>query len=195
MSLERVQTSSSGTSEPTDTELVALMARGDANALGALYDRYAPIMLALTERIVGRGNEGEDLVQEVFLEAWRRSASYDANRASVKAWLLLRMRSRCLDHKKSARVSRRVQAGDNAWLDDLTAPDAESFGPDRTKVREVLARLPVEQRTVLLLGYFEGLSSSEMAEQLAIPIGTVKSRVAAALTALRAALNDERGDA
>lgn len=169
------------------------MARGDASALGALYDRYAPIMLALSERIVGRGSEGEDLVQEVFLEAWRRSASYDANRASVKAWLLLRMRSRCLDHKKSARVSRRVQSDDSAWLEDLAGPDAEpSFGPDRAKVRDVVVNLPPEQRTVLLLGYFEGLSSSEMAEQLGIPIGTVKSRAAAALSALRAALSGTR---
>lgn len=169
------------------------MARGDANALGALYDRYAPTLLALSERIVGRGSEGEDLVQEVFLEAWRRSASYDASRASVKAWLLLRLRSRCLDHKKSARVSRRAQGSDGAWLSELADADAEpSLAPDRAKIREVLLGLPAEQRLVLLLGYFEGLSSSEMAERLGIPIGTVKSRAAAALAALRASLTKTR---
>jgi RNA polymerase sigma-70 factor (ECF subfamily) len=179
--------------EPTDVELVSAMARGDAGALGALYDRYAPTLLALSERIVGRGSEGEDLVQEVFLEAWRRSASYDAARASVKAWLLLRMRSRCLDHKKSARVSRRSQGSEGAWLEELAGADAEpSLAPDRAKIREVLLGLPAEQRVVLLLGYFEGLSSSEMAERLGIPIGTVKSRAAAALAALRAALTRTR---
>jgi RNA polymerase sigma-70 factor (ECF subfamily) len=179
--------------EPTDVELVQAMARGDSNALGVLYDRYAPLMLALSERIVGRGSEGEDLVQEVFLEAWRRSASYDASRASVKAWLLLRMRSRCLDHKKSARVSRRAQGSDGAWLDELADAEAEpSLAPDRARVREVLLALPAEQRAVLLLGYFEGLSSSEMAERLGIPIGTVKSRAAAALSALRASLTKTR---
>jgi RNA polymerase sigma-70 factor (ECF subfamily) len=165
------------------------MARGDAAALGVLYDRFAPVLLALTERIVGRGTEAEDLVQEVFLEAWRKSASYDPKRASVKAWLLLRARSRCLDHKKSARVSRRAQGSDGAWLEQLADPDNEpSLAPDRAKIREVLLGLPAEQRAVLLLGYFEGLSSSEMAEHLGIPIGTVKSRAAAALAALRASL-------
>jgi RNA polymerase sigma-70 factor (ECF subfamily) len=165
------------------------MARGEATALGVLYDRYAPILLALAERIVGRGSEAEDLVQEVFLEAWRKSASYDPTRASVKTWLLLRARSRCLDHKKSARVSRRAQGSDTAWLEELADPEgAPSLAPDRAKIREVLMGLPAEQRAVLLLGYFEGLSSSEMAEQLGIPIGTVKSRAAAALAALRASL-------
>lgn len=168
------------------------MARGDASALSALYDRYAPILLALTERILGRSGEGEDLVHEVFLEAWRKSASYDAGRASVKAWLVLRMRSRCLDHRKSARVSRRAQGSEETWLKDSAGTGDASLAPDRARVREVLVNLPAEQRAVLLLGYFEGLSSSEMAEQLGIPIGTVKSRAAAGLAALRASLTETR---
>ncbi|MFZ5890372.1 MAG: sigma-70 family RNA polymerase sigma factor [Myxococcota bacterium] len=175
--------------EVTDAELVAAMARGDAGALGALYDRYAPIVLALVERIAARGPEAEDLVHDVFLEAWRRSADYDAARGSVKSWLLLRARSRALDYRKSARVARRAGGSDSAWLDELSDLSAEpSLAPDQARLREVLVRLPNEQRTVLLLGYFEGLSSSEIAERVGIPLGTVKSRVAAALASLRQAL-------
>jgi RNA polymerase sigma-70 factor (ECF subfamily) len=99
------------------------------------------------------------------------------------------MRSRCLDHVKSAGVSRRAQSSDGAWLEELADPGGElCLAPDRAKIRELLLRLPAEQRAVLFLGYFEGLSSSEMAERLGIPIGTVKSRAAAALAALRAEL-------
>jgi RNA polymerase sigma-70 factor (ECF subfamily) len=166
------------------------MARGDRAALAELYDRYAATMLALAQRIVGRAAEAEDVIHDVFLEAWRYSADYDPARGHVKSWLLLRTRSRSLDVQKSARVSKQ-SAHDDAWLAELGDPRLDTTaGADQTRVRRVLLALPPEQREVLWLGYFEGLSSSEIAERVGVPLGTVKSRVAAALGALRAALSD-----
>lgn len=183
--------SPSENAEASDAALVEAMARGSAEALGALYDRYAPILLSLVERIAARGAEAEDLVHDVFLEAWRRAADYDATRGSVKSWLLLRARSRALDHRKSARVARRAGGSESAWLEELNDLGGEpSQAPDQARLREVLLALPAEQRSVLLLGYFEGLSSSEIAERIGIPLGTVKSRVAAALANLRQTLAD-----
>jgi len=179
-----------------DEALVLAIGRGDTRALSALYDRHAPLMLGLARRIVGGTAPAEDIVHDVFLEAWRRAADYDRERGSVKSWLLLRTRSRALDFRKSAAVSRTVPSGDGAFLESLLDPRAEaSEAPDRARLRRVLETLAPEQREVLLLGYFEGLTSSEMAEHLAIPMGTVKSRVAAALGALRRALSDQQGEA
>jgi RNA polymerase sigma-70 factor, ECF subfamily len=167
------------------------MARGDSGALALLYDRYAGNMLALAQRIVGPGAEAEDVIHDVFLEAWRHSADYDSRRGTVKSWLLLRTRSRSLDVQKSGRVSKQATGLDDAWLAELSDASRDTTaGADQSRVREVLVALPPEQREVLLLGYFEGLSSSEMAERLGVPLGTVKSRVAAALSALRGALSD-----
>ncbi len=177
-----------------DQSLVCAIASGDTRALATLYDRHAPLMLGLARRIVGGKPEAEDIVHDVFVEAWRRAADYDEQRGSVKAWLLLRTRSRAIDYRKSAGVSRTVPAGDGAWLALLADPRGdESEAPDRARLRRVVAGLASEQREVLVLGYFEGLSSSEIAAKIAIPIGTVKSRVAAALAALRAALADPGG--
>ena len=179
-----------------DEVLVRAIASGDTRALAALYDRHAPLMLGLARRIVGGKSEAEDIVHDVFVEAWRRAADYDENRGSVKAWLLLRTRSRAIDHRKSAGVARIVPTGDGAWLAALVDPRGDdSEAPDRARLRRVLSSLNAEQQEVLLLGYFEGLSSSEISTKLAIPVGTVKSRVAAALTALRSALTEKRGDA
>jgi RNA polymerase sigma-70 factor (ECF subfamily) len=167
------------------------MARGDSSALAELYDRFAGGMLALAQRIVGRGTEAEDIVHDVFLEAWRHSADYDPARGSVKAWLLLRTRSRSLDLQKSARVSKQARGLPEDWLSELGDPTLDTTaGVDQARIRQVLTILTPEQREVLLLGYFEGLSSSEIAEVIGVPIGTVKSRVAAALSALRSALSD-----
>ena len=172
------------------------IANGDTQALARLYDRHAPLMVGLARRIVGGKPEAEDIVHDVFIEAWRRAADYDGNRGSVKAWLLLRTRSRAIDFRKSAGVARMVPTGDGAWLSALVDPRGdESEAPDREHLRRVVAALNVEQREVLLLGYFEGLSSSEIATRVGIPIGTVKSRVAAALSALRLVLADQRGEA
>ena len=179
-----------------DEALVSAIANGDTHALAALYDRHAPLMLGVARRIVGGKSEAEDIVHDVFVEAWRRAADYDQQRGSVKAWLLLRTRSRAIDFRKSAGVARTVPTGDNAWLGSLLeARSDDSEAPDRARLRRSLLSLNVEQREVLVLGYFEGLSSSEIASRMGIPIGTVKSRVAAALSTLRLALSDQRRDA
>ena len=191
----RAQDSRANASE-TDEVLIRAIANGDRRALSALYDRHAPLMLGLARRIVGGKPEAEDIVHDVFVESWRRAADYDEQRGSVKAWLLLRTRSRAIDFRKSAGVARTVPTGDSDWLASLVDPRGDaSEAPDRERLRRLLSALNVEQREVLLLGYFEGLSSSEIATKIGIPIGTVKSRVAAALTALRQALSQQRGDA
>jgi RNA polymerase sigma-70 factor (ECF subfamily) len=177
-------------SNADDAKLVAAAAIGDRNALAQLYDRFAPILLAVATRILRERREAEDLLHDVFLEVWRQAGDYDEKRGSVRAWLLVRLRSRALDRRKSAAATRFVSGDAERILDEREGGggDDPSLAPDRTKVRKVIATLPDEQRTVLELGYFEGLSSSEIAARIDAPIGTVKSRVAAALARLRAGL-------
>ena len=168
-----------------DAPLVLAMARGDQAALAELYDRYAFLLLGIAIRIVKDRREAEDLLHDVFLEVWRSAKDFDPKRGRVRTWLTIRMRSRALDLQKSARVSR--NAGDDgleAVADDRDATAA----PDHARIRAVLGELPADQREVIELAYFQGLSCSEIATKVSIPIGTVKSRVAAALAKLRGAL-------
>src|SRR6185436_426972 len=106
-----------------------------------------------------------------FLEVWRQAAQFDPARGTVRAWLLMRMRSRSLDRKKSAGFSRVVALDESREEARATADDA--FAPDRSAVRRALGELPEEQRVVLELGYFEGLSSTEIAAKIDVPVGTV----------------------
>jgi len=180
-----------------DVGCIARAARGDREGLAALYDRHARTMLALGIRILRRRREAEDILHDVFVEAWRRAGDYDPRRGTVRTWLLLRMRSRCLDRVRSAAYSRgeslddreeatlrRGQPGTDGGAEELEA------APDRARVRAALAALSDAHRAVLELGYFEGLSSSEIGARLQIPTGTVKSRVRAALAILRDALGE-----
>lgn len=165
-----------------DADLVARMAAGDREALSRLYARHAPILLGLALRIVRDRREAEDLLHDVFLEAWRAAKTFDPKRGRVRTWLAIRMRSRALDLKKSARVSR--NAGDTGL--DALVDEAATRSPDHTRVRAALAALGADQRRVLELAYFEGLSCTEIADRIAVPVGTVKSRIAAGLERLRA---------
>ncbi len=174
---------------PDDGVLVASMALGDRRALGDLYDRYAPLCLAVGRRILGDQAESEEVMHEVFVEAFRAAATYQQERGSVRTWLTLRMRSRCLDRVKSAGRSRRVGLEDVA-PGRMVAPAVGATGDER-RVAEVLLTLPPDQRLVIELAYFDGLSSSEIAERVGVPLGTVKSRTAAALAKLRAAMGAE----
>ena len=167
-----------------DAALVQAMAGGDRAALARLYERHSSILLGLAMRIVRERREAEDLLHDVFLEAWRAAKDFDPNRGRVRTWLAIRMRSRALDHQKSARVSR--NAGDAAL--ETVVDDRDRSTPDHARVRAALALLGPDQRRVLELAYFDGLSCSEIAARIAIPVGTVKSRLAAALAKLREGL-------
>jgi RNA polymerase sigma-70 factor (ECF subfamily) len=179
--------------EDQDIQLVRGAARGDAQALAGLYDRYAPLMLAVGQRILGNAREAEDLLHDVFLEVWRHAGDYDRGRGSVRAWLLMRMRSRALDRKRAQNRSRVVLFEDGQIPESQAGGDDPSLAPDHAVVRKALAALPEDQRMVLELGYFEGLTSSEIAAKIEIPIGTVKSRVARGLAQLREAVIGKGG--
>lgn len=167
-----------------DEALVSAIAAGDRSALSALYERHSALLLGLALRIVREKREAEDLLHDVFLEAWRSAKDFDPKRGRVRTWLAIRMRSRAIDQQKSARVSRNT--GDTGL--ELLVDDANAANPDHGRVRVALAALGLEHRRVLELAYFEGLSCSEIAERVAIPIGTVKSRLAAGLDRLRTGL-------
>lgn len=172
-----------------DAALVARMTQGDRSALAELYGRYVRTLLALAQSILGSRPEAEDVIHDVFLEAWRHCAQYDPQRASVRTWLLMRVRCRCVDRLRFA--GRRQIVFDHVSHPIQTAgvtATAPTDARDQERVLGALPKMPEVQQQVIRLGYFEGLSSTEIAERLGIPVGTVKSRTRAALTALRDAL-------
>lgn len=188
---EVVTVRSAGVAEVPDEHLLAAVIDGDRGALARLYDRYGPVLLGLARRILGDRPEAEDLVHDVFVEAWRRAEDFDPERGSVRAWLILRLRSRAIDRVKAAPHARTTSLdapGVGEPDDRAGAAEDPALAADRSAVRRALMGLPPEQRAVLWLGYFEGLSSSEIATRTGVPIGTVKSRVAAALARLRSVL-------
>ena len=174
-----------------DESLMAAAAVGDESALGELYDRHAGAMLGVALRILKLRQDAEDLVHDVFVEAWQKAADFDAGRGSVRSWLLVRVRSRGVDRLRSLSSARRrglIGDGENApeEADAKVAPVWDS--PDRERARKALEGLPEAQRALVELAYFEGMTCREMAAHCAIPIGTVKSRLSAALGKLREAL-------
>ena len=167
-----------------DRSLMAAVARQDRTALAQLYDRHAPQMLGLACRILQTRRDAEDLLHDVFLEVWQKAKDFDADRGTVRTWLLLRVRSRAIDRIRTLTVARNY-----AMIKSEPEPESQTDEPSQamagTQVRRALSTLSEIQRTVLELSYFEGLSCREIAERCRVPIGTVKSRLAAALAKLR----------
>jgi RNA polymerase sigma-70 factor (ECF subfamily) len=178
-------------SEPSDPELVERIARRDTEALAALWDRHAPHCLALATRIVGDRTLGEDVLQEVFVRVWEEPERYSAARGSVGAWLISSVRSRAIDRlrRQGARERATERAGEGAPR-FATAP-----GRPSSTVAMAVQLLPLEQRQVIELAYFEGLTQTEIAERLALPLGTVKSRLRLGMGKLREAFEEMAGGA
>lgn len=178
-------------SQSDDLAVVRRLASGDAEALGALYDRFAPMLLAVARRILGAGGEAEEVLQETFLQAWNQAERYDPARSSVSTWLVLIARSRALDRFRSRDA--RGRAADAAAFQP--APETSGGAEEsvlhqerRKRVREVLQSLPAEQREVLELAFFEGLSQTEIATRTGAPLGTVKTRALLGMKKVRHAL-------
>ncbi|HEX9148364.1 MAG TPA: sigma-70 family RNA polymerase sigma factor [Thermoanaerobaculia bacterium] len=173
----------------SDAALVAAMESRDADALASLYDRHVSRLLGLAYRILGETGEAEEVVQEVFLHAWRAAASFDPARGNVLAWLLVATRSRAIDRIRTRRPIAAVEPSGRDPLDDLPASeDVEEASASReweTACRGAIRELPSDQRQVLELAYFDGLTHQEIAERTAMPLGTVKTRIRLGLMKLR----------
>jgi RNA polymerase sigma-70 factor, ECF subfamily len=174
--------------------LLELMASGDRDAFGRFYDRYASLAFTVALRLLGSRSDAEDLVQEVFLQAWRQAQSYSPERGSPEAWLITMTRSRGIDKLRSIRRrDMRTLAPDEPARDGSGVQMQPPTGASDAKltVGGVLARLPESQRIVLELAYFDGLTQSEIAARLGEPLGTVKTRIRAGLERLRGFLGTE----
>ncbi len=169
-----------------DAGLIAAAAAGDEGALASLYDRHASALLGVALRILKSRQDAEDLVHDVFVEAWQRAGDFDASRGSVRSWLLVRARSRSVDRLRSLEAARRRGLLARAEIEDGEASVEPVWdGLDRARAKRALDALPETQRALVELAYFEGLTCSEMATRCGIPIGTVKSRLSAGMAKLR----------
>jgi RNA polymerase sigma-70 factor, ECF subfamily len=184
----------------SDRDLVSRMARGDEKALAELYDRFGNLAYSLAFQILSNGADAEEVVTDAFVQAWSNAASFDPARASVPAWLSMIARTRALDRLRSSKrrgqlLEKAVQAtpeneGSALPIASLgLEPDKHAEQSDlRARVNQTLATLPENQRKVIELAFFKGMSHSEIAAALNEPLGTVKTRVRTALTKLRASL-------
>jgi RNA polymerase sigma-70 factor (ECF subfamily) len=180
-----------------DVSCLQRIASGDQAAAARLYDRHARPLYSLVLRILGNETEAEDVLQEVFEQAFRQASRYDTRRGVVAAWLLMIARSRAIDRLRARRTRVEARTGDVPTLDEMpdAQPDAASALIDEEQsrlVRQALGALPLLQRMAIELAYYEGLSHAEIAERLEQPLGTVKTRIRLGLLKLRDVLTEGR---
>ncbi|MBX7218942.1 MAG: sigma-70 family RNA polymerase sigma factor [Blastocatellia bacterium] len=199
---QAVQTGGNASAPPDRTELrakeqlllehIRQIATGDQAALGRLYDATNRLVFGLILRILNDTGAAEEVTLEVYMQVWRQAADYDIRRGTPSAWLLMMARSRAIDRFRAGDQERRRAEA----LDTVTARSTNDISPEeqaseterRRMVQTALAELPPEQRQVIELAYFGGLSHSEISEKLSQPLGTVKTRIRLAMNRLRDAL-------
>jgi RNA polymerase sigma-70 factor (ECF subfamily) len=172
--------------EANDASLVSALRAGDSRAMGWLYDRYSSMVYAVALRVLGDPGAAEDVLQEVFMQLWRNSGVFDAQRGNLGAWLAVICRNRAIDGLRKRRPESDISELAISVTPDM-AGDADLRGAIE-KVRAMLARMPVAHRAALEMAYFEGLSHSEIAAKTGEPLGTIKTRIRAALAGLRKVL-------
>ena len=182
----------------SDDQVAAQFLRGNKEALAELYDRYGKLIYSLTLHLVSQAAIAEEITQEVFLKAWEKRSGFRTDRGSVRAWLVSIAHHRAIDE-----LRRSWRHGTQPFLEDTLALLADPLSIDpgdrlgRTeeyeRVRGALERLPVEQRAVLVLAYFHGMTQRQVASYLNQPLGTVKTRTRLALKKLLAYMTREEG--
>lgn len=173
--------------------LLKRIAQQDQSALAQLYERYARIIYAVAFKSLGSVEESEEIVLDVFSQVWRTAERYDATKGRVDTWLFMMTRSRILDRLRSLQ---RAAKTENASVEAEIQSIKVSVDPvedvltreRRTQVLAALSQLPDEQRLVVELAYYQGLTHSEIAAQTGLSLGTVKTRIRLGLNKLRATL-------
>lgn len=177
-----------------DEELMELVGAGETLAFEVIFDRHAGAGYSLALRMCGRRALAEDIVQEAFLSLWRSGAGYDRSRGSVRTWVLSAVHNRAVDALRRAGAKAGRDVSDEGIAERLPArdaTDAEVVRRDESRrVRSALDELAPDQRQVIELAYFGGLSHSQIAEMLELPPGTVKGRMRLGLTKMRSALGE-----
>jgi len=176
--------------EAADATLLAAMRDGNEAALALLYDRYATPIYALAFRITGDRQAAQEVLQDTFLRAWNHAATFDTAQGTCSAWLFTIARRRALDilRSRQRRVSTATTGhfvSDGGSVPDPSQPDESNRIVLAETMTQALAQLPRIQRQAIELAYFGGLSHQQIATETNTPLGTVKSRLRAALDALR----------
>lgn len=169
-----------------ETHLLRLTAQGDEASFARLYDLFSGLVYGVAMRVLRDASAAEDVVQDVFLQLWRNPEVFDSQRGRLAPWLAVITRNRALDRLRRRRP-------EVEW-DGVLAPVDVSFAAtaDRNimsqRIRSALSSIPLEQRAALEMAFFEGMTQAEIAERTQTPLGTVKSRVRAAVNAVGKAL-------
>ena len=164
----------------TDAQLLALIARGENWALSEIYDRYSRLVFSLAHKILDDRASAEEIVQQVFTKVWRGARYYQVERGKFSTWLMSITHHQCIDELRRRRVRPVTQPGDEELLYELTSDDdpaqAVQYTFERSRVCEALQRIPAEQRIVIELSFWGGLTQREIAVYCHSPLGTVKTR-------------------
>lgn len=176
-------------SEAADVTLIRRMADGDEAALAALYDRYSGLVFSVAKRILKNSSAAEEILQDVFYRAWSGASMFDANRGSMAGWLLVAARNRAIDRLRRAQGEATDPITENMVSLGSNLETKAAQNVMLAKVKSAMSELPQSQRTALELAYFEGLTHSEIAERTGEPLGTVKTRLRAALAFLKKAFH------
>jgi RNA polymerase sigma-70 factor, ECF subfamily len=177
----------------SDVELLHAVSRGDEAALARLYDQYRVILFGLLVRILGSREEAEDVLQDVFIQVWRRARDFDEKRGKPFTWLVTLARSRAIDRLRLLGARRRlVESAAKNQTEEVSdaLSDAIQAG-QRDIIQRALAELPEEQKQALVLAYYDGLTQSEIASRLGTPLGTVKTRMRSGMAKLRGLLGTQ----
>jgi RNA polymerase sigma-70 factor, ECF subfamily len=175
-----------------DATLVGALRRGESRALEELYRRHAPRCFALLVRMLRERPDAEEVLQETFVDVWRRAGDYSTLRGAVEAWILVIARSRAIDRLRTrgARLRLVKQSTQVTGTEPVVHPEPADVHAN-SRLRRALGTLPAEQRRALELAYWDGLSQQEISEQTGDPLGTVKTRVRLGLQRLAELLSAE----